>query len=178
MPAKELDQVVNLCKRRGFVFPSAEIYGGFRSTYDYGPLGVLLLRNVKDAWWRAMVQLRDDVVGLDAAILGPPAIWEASGHLANFTDPLVDCKVCRNRFRLDKLDDPETCPSCGSKHSFTEARQFNLMFKTFAGPVEEDADGSVVVGRPEAAVDLRRREHEAPPLAEVDHLFELVSHWG
>ena len=149
MPAKELDQVVNLCKRRGFVFPSAEIYGGFRSTYDYGPLGVLLLRNVKDAWWRAMVQLRDDVVGLDAAILGPPAIWEASGHLANFTDPLVDCKVCRNRFRLDKLDDPGVCPSCGSKDSFTEARQFNLMFKTHAGPVADE--GAVAYLRPETA---------------------------
>jgi glycyl-tRNA synthetase len=149
MPAKELDQVVNLCKRRGFVFPSAEIYGGFRSTYDYGPLGVLLLRNVKDAWWRAMVQLRDDVVGLDAAILGPPAIWEASGHLANFTDPLVDCKVCRNRFRLDKLDDPGLCPACGSKDSFTEARQFNLMFKTHAGPVADE--GAVAYLRPETA---------------------------
>ena len=89
------DKIVNLCKRRGFVFPSAEIYGGFRSTYDYGPLGVLMLRNVKDAWWRSMVQLRDDVVGLDAAILSPPAIWEASGHLATFTDPLVDCRNCR-----------------------------------------------------------------------------------
>jgi glycyl-tRNA synthetase len=143
------DKVVNLCKRRGVVFPSAEIYGGFRSTYDYGPIGVLLLRNVKDAWWRAMVQLRDDVVGLDAAILSPPAVWEASGHLANFTDPLVDCKVCNERFRLDKLDDPETCPSCGSKHSFTEARQFNLMFKTTAGPVE--GAGADVYLRPETA---------------------------
>ena len=112
-----MDKIVNLSKRRGFVFPSAEIYGGFRSTYDYGPIGVLLLRNVKDAWWRSMVQLRDDVVGLDAAILSPPAIWEASGHLKNFTDPLVDCKVCQERFRLDKLDDPEVCPNCGSKHS-------------------------------------------------------------
>ncbi len=130
------DKVVNLCKRRGFVFPSAEIYGGFRSTYDYGPLGVLMLRNVKDAWWRAMVQERDDIVGLDASILSPPAVWEASGHLANFTDPLVDCRECKERFRLDKLDDPGTCPSCGSKDSFTEARQFNLMFKTHAGPVE------------------------------------------
>jgi glycyl-tRNA synthetase len=149
MAATDLDQVVNLCKRRGFVFPSAEIYGGFRSTYDYGPLGVLLLRNVKDAWWRSMVQLRDDVVGLDAAILSPPAVWEASGHLQNFTDPLVDCKVCKQRFRLDKLDDPNTCPNCGSKHSFTEARQFNLMFKTYAGPVEEDA--AVAYLRPETA---------------------------
>src|SRR6476469_5514221 len=143
------DKIVNLSKRRGFVFPSAEIYGGFRSTYDYGPIGVLLLRNVKDAWWRSMVQLRADVVGLDAAILGPPAIWEASGHLANFTDPLVDCKVCKSRWRLDKLDDPNRCPSCGSKDSFTEARQFNLMFKTHAGPVEDA--GAVAYLRPETA---------------------------
>ncbi|MCU1352500.1 MAG: glyS, partial [Acidimicrobiales bacterium] len=143
------DSIVNLSKRRGFVFPSAEIYGGFRSTYDYGPIGVLLLRNVKDAWWRSMVQMRDDVVGLDAAILSPPQVWEASGHLANFTDPLVDCKVCNERFRLDKLDDPEQCPSCGSKHSFTEARQFNLMFKTHAGPVE--GAGHDVYLRPETA---------------------------
>jgi glycyl-tRNA synthetase len=149
MPATELDQVVNLCKRRGYVFPSAEIYGGFRSTYDYGPLGAMMLRNVKEAWVRAMVQLRDDVVLLDAAILGPPQVWEASGHLANFTDPLVDCKVCKNRFRLDKLDDPDVCPSCGSKGSFTEARAFNLMFKTHAGPVEDS--GAVAYLRPETA---------------------------
>ena len=149
-PDPELfDKIVNLCKRRGFVFPSAEIYGGFRSTYDYGPLGVLMLRNVKNAWWRSMVQLRDDIVGLDAAILSPPAVWEASGHLANFTDPLVDCKSCQERFRLDKLDDPSTCPSCGSKDSFTEARQFNLMFKTHAGPVE--GSGHEVFLRPETA---------------------------
>jgi glycyl-tRNA synthetase len=143
------DKVVNLCKRRGFVFPSAEIYGGFRSTYDYGPLGVLLLRNVKDAWWRSMVQLRHDVVGLDAAILSPPAVWEASGHLASFTDPLVDCRNCHERFRLDKLDDPRLCPNCGAKDSFTEARQFNLMFKTHAGPVE--SEGAVCYLRPETA---------------------------
>jgi glycyl-tRNA synthetase len=149
MPATELDQVVNLCKRRGYVFPSAEIYGGFRSTYDYGPLGAMMLRNVKDAWVRAMVQLRDDVVLIDAAILSPPAVWQASGHLANFTDPLVDCKECKQRYRLDKLDDPETCPSCGAKDSFTEARQFNLMFKTYAGPVEEA--GAVAYLRPETA---------------------------
>ena len=100
------DKVVNLCKRRGFVFPSAEIYGGFRSTYDYGPIGVLMLRNVKEAWWRSMVQLRDDVVGLDASMLTPPAIWEASGHLKNFTDPLVDCRNCQERYRLDQLGGP------------------------------------------------------------------------
>ena len=140
------DQVVNLCKRRGFVFPSADIYGGFRSTYDYGPVGVLMLRNVKAAWWRSMVQLRDDIVGLDAAILSPPAVWEASGHLANFTDPLVDCKSCNERFRLDKLEDPDLCPSCGTRGTFTESRQFNLMFKTHAGPVE--SEGAVAYLRP------------------------------
>ena len=143
------EQVVNLCKRRGYVFPSAEIYGGFRSAYDYGPLGVLMLRNVQDAWWRSMVQLRDDVVGLDASILSPPAVWEASGHLQNFTDPLVDCRQCKERHRLDKLEDPDVCPSCGGKGTFTEARQFNLMFKTFAGPVE--GAGAEVYLRPETA---------------------------
>jgi len=143
------DRVVNLSRRRGFVFPSAEIYGGFRSTYDYGPIGVLMLRNVKAAWWRSMVQLRDDIVGLDAAILSPPAIWEASGHLQNFTDPLVDCRNCNERFRLDKLADPHTCPNCGAKDSFTEPRQFNLMFKTYAGPIEESA--AEVYLRPETA---------------------------
>jgi glycyl-tRNA synthetase len=148
-PDDRMEKVVNLTKRRGFVFPSAEIYGGFRSAYDYGPIGVLLLRNVKDAWWRSMVQLRTDVVGLDASILSPPAIWEASGHLANFTDPLVDCRKCHARHRLDHLADPDTCPTCGSKGTFTEARQFNLMFKTHAGPVEEDA--AVAYLRPETA---------------------------
>ena len=144
-----MDKVVNLTKRRGFVFPSAEIYGGFRSTYDYGPIGALLLRNVKDAWWRSMVQLRDDVVGLDAAILGPPAVFEASGHLANFTDPLVDCRECKERFRLDKLDDPDMCPNCRSAGSFTEARAFNLMFETTAGPVADE--GAKAYLRPETA---------------------------
>jgi glycyl-tRNA synthetase len=131
------------------VFPSAEIYGGFRSTYDYGPVGVLMLRNVKEAWWRAMVQLRDDIVGLDAAILSPPAVWRASGHLESFTDPLVDCRNCKERFRLDQLEDPDTCPNCGKHGTFTEARQFNLMFKTHAGPVEDE--GSVAYLRPETA---------------------------
>lgn len=149
-PDPELfDKIVNLSKRRGFVFQSAEIYGGFRSTYDYGPLGVLLLRNVKDAWWRSMVQERHDVVGLDASILSPPQVWQASGHLANFSDPLVDCTNCNARHRLDKLDDPEVCPSCGAEGSFTEAREFNLMFKTHAGPVTETA--AEVYLRPETA---------------------------
>lgn len=143
------DKVVNLCKRRGFVFPSAEIYGGFRSTYDYGPVGVLMLRNVKDAWWRSMVQLRHDVVGLDASILSPPQVWEASGHLQNFSDPLVDCKNCGARHRQDNLDDPDQCPTCGMSGQFTEPRQFNLMFKTQAGPV--DGAGADAYLRPETA---------------------------
>ena len=109
MAAKDLDQIVNLCKRRGFVYPSAEIYGGFRSSYDYGPLGSVMLRNVKDAWLRTMVQMRDDVVLIDAAILGPPQMYEASGHLANFSDPLIDCTVCKRRFREDHLETRD-CP--------------------------------------------------------------------
>ena len=149
MPATELDQIVNLCKRRGFVYPSAEIYGGFRSSYDYGPLGSLMLRNVKDAWVRSMVQTRDDVVLIDASILSPPQVWEASGHLANFTDPLVDCTSCKQRFREDHLTDPDVCPNCGAKKSFTPARAFNLMFKTQAGPVE--GAGADVYLRPETA---------------------------
>jgi len=140
------EKVVNLAKRRGFVFPSAEIYGGFRSTYDYGPLGVLLLRNVKNQWWRSMVQMRDDVVGLDAAILSPPAIWAASGHLTTFSDPMVDCRKCKERWRADQIG--ETCPNCGSK-DLTDARDFQLMFKTNAGPVEDE--GSVAYLRPETA---------------------------
>ena len=141
-----LDKVMNLAKRRGFIFPSAEIYGGFRSTYDYGPLGVNMLRNVKQAWWRSMVQTRSDIVGIDAAILGPPAIWAASGHLETFTDPLVDCKRCKERWREDKIDG--VCPNCGSTE-FTEARAFNLMFKTQAGPVE--GEGATAHLRPETA---------------------------
>jgi glycyl-tRNA synthetase len=144
-----MDTIVNLAKRRGFVFPSSEIYGGFRSTWDYGPLGVLLKRNVKEAWWRSMVQNRDDIVGLDAAILMAPRVWEASGHVATFSDPLVDCRNCKERFRADQLPDSGACPNCGAKDSFTEARQFNLMFKTYVGPVEDDA--SIAYLRPETA---------------------------
>ncbi len=148
MPAKDLDQIVNLCKRRGFVYPSGEIYGGFRSSYDYGPLGSLMLRNVKDAWIRSMVQQRDDVVLIDAAILGAPQVFEASGHLSNFSDPLVDCTVCKRRFREDQLDDRD-CPESKAKCVFTAARAFNLMFQTHAGPVE--GEGATVYLRPETA---------------------------
>ena len=146
MAAATMDKVVNLCKRRGFVFPGSEIYGGLGSSLDYGPLGVELKRNVKEAWWRAVVTGRDDVVGIDAAIIMHPGVWEASGHLAGFTDPLVDCKSCKQRFRADDLQGPR-CPACGGE--LTEARQFNLMFKTYVGPMEDTAH--VAYLRPETA---------------------------
>ena len=148
MPA-DFDTIVNLAKKRGFVLQSSEIYGGIRSAYDYGPLGVELLRNVKDQWWRSMVQLRDDVVGIDSAVIQSPKVWVASGHVASFTDPLVECRECHNRHRLDKLENPDQCPTCGSKNSFTEAREFNLMFRTHMGPVESE-DNAVFL-RPETA---------------------------
>ena len=146
MAAATMDKVVNLCKRRGFVFPGSEIYGGLGSSLDYGPLGVELKRNVKEAWWRAVVTGRDDVVGIDAAIIMHPGVWEASGHLAGFTDPLVDCKSCKQRFRADDVQG-ERCPACGGE--LTDARQFNLMFKTFVGPMEDTAH--VAYLRPETA---------------------------
>jgi glycyl-tRNA synthetase len=141
-----MDTLVSLCKRRGFIFPSSEIYGGFGSTWDYGPLGVELKRNIRDAWWQAVVRARDDMVGLDASILMHPRAWEASGHLQSFSDPLVDCKSCKQRFRADHVEG-KVCPNCGGE--LTEARDFNLMFKTFVGPVEEEA--AVAYLRPETA---------------------------
>ena len=144
-----MDRVVSLCKRRGFVFQSSEIYGGINSCYDYGPLGAELKRNVKEAWWRAMVVERDDIVGLDSAIIQHPEVWRSSGHVAGFADLLVDCKVCKGRFRWDHLPDPKQCPTCGPKGDLTEPRAFNLMFETHAGPVKDSA--SVVYLRPETA---------------------------
>ena len=144
--AVTMEKLVNLCKRRGLVFPTSDIYGGLGSTFDYGPLGVELKRNVKEAWWRDMVQSRGDVIGLDSAILQHPRTWEASGHLQNFTDPMVDCKGCKQRFRADDLTG-NRCPECGGE--LTEARQFNLMFRTFMGPVEDTA--STIYLRPETA---------------------------
>ena len=142
-----MEKIVSLAKRRGFIFQSSEIYGGLNSCWDYGPIGIELKRNVKDAWWDFMVHRRDDVEGLDCSILMAPQVWEASGHLKNFTDPLVDCKECKKRWRQDKLEDPTKCPDCGGE--LTEARNFNLMFKTFMGPVEDS--GAVIYMRPETA---------------------------
>jgi glycyl-tRNA synthetase len=156
--AVTMDKIVALCKRRGFIFPSSEIYGGVGSTYDYGHYGVLLKTNVKSEWWRAMLQDRDDIVALDSAIIQSPRVWEASGHLAGFSDPLVQCLgKCKRRFREDHLreaavergEDPEqlVCPECGGE--LTEPRAFNLMFETTVGPVKDD--GATVYLRPETA---------------------------
>src|SRR3954466_11388439 len=138
-----MDKVVALCKRRGFIFAASDIYGGIANTYDYGHYGVLLKNNVVNAWWKAMIQERDDIVALDSAIIQHPRTWEASGHIAGFTDPLVDCRTCKLRFRADALDQdrcprkPSKPPGEGPECNLTEARQFNLMFKTTVGAVEE-----------------------------------------
>ncbi|MDQ3728407.1 MAG: glycine--tRNA ligase [Actinomycetota bacterium] len=151
-----MEEIVSLCKRRGFVFPSSEIYGGLGSTYDYGHYGVLLKTNVKNEWWRSMLSERDDIVALDSAILQHPRVWEASGHLAGFTDPLVDCRACKKRFRADHLDRDEMCPAKATlpksedrTHDLTEVREFNLMFETTVGPVKDT--GSQAYLRPETA---------------------------
>jgi glycyl-tRNA synthetase len=150
-----MDKIVSLSKRRGFVFPSSEIYGGLGSSYDYGHYGVLLKNNVKGEWWRSMLQQRDDIVALDSAIIQHPTTWKASGHLAGFTDPLVDCRTCKLRFRADRLEDAR-CGRKPSKHpgetpecDLTEAREFNLMFETTVGPVKDE--GATVYLRPETA---------------------------
>jgi glycyl-tRNA synthetase len=171
MPAQSLDQLTSLSKRRGFIFPGSEIYGGLANTWDYGPLGVELKNRIKSAWWKKFVRARSDMVGLDASILMNPKTWEASGHVSSFTDPLVDCKKCKQRFRGDKLLEEKIgteaaaiikldqvqpmlmaekipCPNCG-KIEWTEAKKFNLMFKTHQGVIEEDA--TLVYLRPETA---------------------------
>jgi glycyl-tRNA synthetase len=144
-----LDTIANLAKQRGFVFQASEIYGGLRSSYDYGPLGVELLKNVKEEWWRSMVQQRSDIVGIDSAILQARKVWQASGHEEVFTDPLVECSNCNGRFRQDKLADPDKCPSCGKTGTFTDPRNFNLMFRTHMGPI--DSEDNLVYLRPETA---------------------------
>jgi glycyl-tRNA synthetase len=145
---KSMGDLTSLCKRRGFLFQSSEIYGGVGGCWDYGPLGVELKRNIQGRWWKAMT-LREDIVGLDASILMNPKVWEASGHVDGFSDPMVDCKECKSRFRADQIDLAKACPDCGSKESYTEPRDFNLMFKTQMGPVEDTS--STVYLRPESA---------------------------
>ena len=146
-----MDELVSLCKRRGFIFQSSEIYGGLSSAWDYGPMGVALKNNIRDFWWKEMTQLHENIVGIDAAILMHPRVWEASGHVENFSDPLVDCKSCRMRFREDQLPDEnretKKCPECGGE--LTDPRQFNLMFQTNLGALEDG--GTTVFLRPETA---------------------------
>src|SRR3989338_4160047 len=150
MPKVELtlmDKVIALCKRRGFIFPGSEIYGGLANSWDYGPLGTELKNNIKTAWWNRFVKTREDMFGIDAALIMNPKVWEASGHLGNFNDPLAECKKCKNRFRADQLADAKKCPNCDGE--LGAARQFNLMLKTFLGPAEEKANE--VYFRPETA---------------------------
>ncbi len=141
------DKIISLCKRRGFVYPGSEIYGGLANSWDYGPLGAELKNNIKKLWWDFFVRRRDDMFGIDAALIMNRRVWEASGHVKNFSDPLSDCKKCKNRFRPDKLKDPKKCPDCGGE--LTEPRQFNAMLKTFLGPVEGEAGLAYL--RPETA---------------------------
>ena len=154
---KTIEKIVSLCKQRGFVYQSSEIYGGFGAVYDYGPLGVELKNNIASYWWREMTQIHENIVGLDSGILMHPKIWEASGHVGEFHDPLVDCKQCKSRYRADELSDnienekwnKIKCPKCGTTGMMTSPRQFNLMFKTQVGPIEES--GSTAYLRPETA---------------------------
>jgi glycyl-tRNA synthetase len=143
----DMETIVSLCKRRGFIFPSSEIYGGIGGFWDYGPLGVELKNNIKRAWWKAMVQDREDMVGVDTTIIMNPNVWRASGHVSEFSDPLVECKTCHHRFRADHLKS-EACPDCGNR-TLTEPRQFNMLFRTFVGPVEDEA--AIAYLRPETA---------------------------
>ena len=145
----KLEDIVSLAKRRGFIFQGSDVYGGLSGTWDYGPLGVQLKRNIMQLWWNMFVDRRDDMYGVDAAILMNQKVWQASGHVDTFTDPLVECSNCHGRFRADKLDDPNKCPACGKTGTFGEAKQFNMMFKTHVGPVHDDASISYL--RPETA---------------------------
>lgn len=145
----KLENIVSLAKRRGFIYQGSEVYGGLSGTWDYGPLGVQLKRNIMNLWWKMFVDDREDMYGVDAAILMNQKVWQASGHVDTFTDPLVECGNCKGRFRADKLDDPNKCPACGQQGTFGEARQFNMMFKTNVGPVQDETSVSYL--RPETA---------------------------
>ena len=185
MPVDRIDAVTSLAKHRGFVFPSSEIYGGTRSAWDYGPLGVELKDNVRRQWWRTMVQERDDIVGLDSAVILARQVWEASGHIAEFVDPLTECQFCHKRFRADHLEEayehkhghpPNSlgdinCPNCGNKSTFTEPKMFNGLMKTYLGPVESEEGLHYL--RPETAqgifINYRNVEHVGPEEAAVRH---------
>ena len=145
----KLDDIVSLAKRRGFIYQGSDVYGGLSGTWDYGPLGVALKRNIMQLWWKMFVDGRDDMYGVDAAILMNQKVWQASGHVDTFTDPLVECSNCHARHRADKLEDPNKCPTCGMSGTFGEPKQFNMMFKTNVGPVADESSISYL--RPETA---------------------------
>src|SRR5579862_3085890 len=149
MSKPSLEDVVSLCKRRGFIFPSSEIYGGLAGVYDYGPLGVMLKHNIENLWWSSFVLSADDIYPLDAAILMNSKVWEASGHVAGFTDPLIECSNCHSRFREDHVDLSKPCPVCGKKDTYGQPRQFNMMLKTQLGAAEDSGSASYL--RPETA---------------------------
>jgi len=149
MSEVKLDDIVSLAKRRGFIYQGSDVYGGLSGTWDYGPLGVALKRNIMQLWWKMFVEDRDDMYGVDAAILMNQKVWQASGHVDTFTDPLVECSNCHGRFRADKLADSNKCPTCGKEGTFGEAKQFNMMFKTNVGPVDDESSISYL--RPETA---------------------------
>jgi glycyl-tRNA synthetase len=148
MSNTKLEDIVSLCKRRGFIYPGSDVYGGLSGTWDYGPLGVALKRNIMQLWWKMFVEDRDDMLGVDAAILMNQKVWQASGHVDTFTDPLVECSNCHARHRADKLDDPNKCPTCGKTDTFSEPKQFNMMFRTFVGPTNlgpiNEPDGNMI----------------------------------
>ncbi|MEK9208722.1 MAG: aminoacyl--tRNA ligase-related protein, partial [Patescibacteria group bacterium] len=149
MPQEQelMEKIVSLCKRRGFVYPGSEIYGGLANSWDYGPLGTELRRNIKDAWWKRFVQRRTDIVGIETAVIMNPKVWVASGHVGEgFADPLVECKNCHERFRADQIDAAAPCPSCGKKDTFTEPRMFNILMKTFLGAVEGEKSEAYLRG--------------------------------
>ncbi|PIZ81433.1 MAG: glycine--tRNA ligase [Parcubacteria group bacterium CG_4_10_14_0_2_um_filter_41_6] len=172
---KQMEKIISLCKQRGFIYPGSEIYGGLANSWDYGPLGVELKNNIKQLWWQYFVRSRDDMAGIDAALIMNPKVWEASGHVSNFNDPLVECKKCHERFRADHLEKNE-CPSCGGE--FTESKQFNMMFRTHLGPVGNDEN--IVYLRPETAqamfVDFKnvlQTSRQKPPfgIAQIGKAF-------
>ena len=186
MPTDRNDAVVNLSKRRGFVFPSSEIYGGSRSAWDYGPLGVELKENIRRQWWKTMVTSRDDIVGLDSAVILAPQVWEASGHVATFSDPLVECTNCHHRYRADHLEEefearkgraPENgladvpCPNCGTRGAWTEPKMFSGMLRTYLGPVEDDVRAALPAARDGARHlhQLPERDDDGPQEAAVRH---------
>ncbi|HSX42514.1 MAG TPA: glycine--tRNA ligase [Candidatus Saccharimonadales bacterium] len=170
MSEVKLEDIVSLAKRRGFIYPGSDVYGGLSGTWDYGPLGVALKRNIMQLWWKMFVEDAENMYGVDAAILMNQKVWQASGHVDTFTDPLVECSNCHGRFRADKLDDPNKCPSCGKTDTFSEARAFNMMFKTHVGPVMPERKELVNAGGNATLTDTADADEEGYPKSSISYL--------